>query len=524
MQHGKNSSPNVRVDSPPSMEGLEPTSPAPAALDSNSSDTNSATVSDGDGKDSSTGGVDTDGEDSDSDEELKRLEEQVRLRKENKQAAKFSVRNDIMVARNSKTKAITKRARSNTETDPIPPKRSKPVGLGGLKLDWKKSVRMASKNSNSHSRHMSSEKDDVEFETIGVFDEDESPETMEKQQAAKSNNKEVKKDVVQVKLEPGDVNALTKEEHDTGKPAKPPKTHVKVSDIPFIQSSDQTIWNNKIRTSLIEWSGSISKQFNINSDPNFREMVMDLWNRHLNILSHVPLKLEYNGSTIQRCEHPAILSFAQADIRNYRSNVGKTAVRILKMYLMERAATIEEQRELVEQLLHHNAFVYEKPGKTRNESSGAFRGELIMHTFAFFLSWSYAAPGINNPVAPAGALALATTAVLRALESLRSNTEPASPSDSQTTKKKKPANSPDNFGDQWGPQAARFYNNILKLNFDKWELITKSSESCIHCLPNAGAGPYLKEARRIQELLADKRRGKQPEVKVAVEDEIIVSD
>ncbi|KAJ3833892.1 hypothetical protein F5878DRAFT_645580 [Lentinula raphanica] len=498
VRHRKNFSPNLELNSPPNMEGLELTSPswvAHAALDSNLNDTNSVPVSKGDSAYSSPGEGDTDGEDLD-DEELKRLEEQ---------AAKLSVRNGILDARNSTPKATTKRARSNTETDPVPSKRSKPVELGGLKLDWKKSVRKASKN-NSHSRHTSTEIDDIEFEPVGVFDEDESPETIEKERAAKSYNKAVKKDIVevQVKLEPGDVNTITKEEHDTGKPAKPPKTHVKVSDVPFVQSSDQTVWNNKVRTGLIEWSGSVSKQFNINSDPNFRETVMDLWNRHLNTLPHIPLKLEYNGSTIQRCEHPAILSFAQADIRNYRSNVGKTAVRALRMYLTERADTFEEQRELVEELLHHNAFVYEKPGKTRNESSGAFRGELIMHTYAFFLSWSHAAPGIDNPVVPAGALALATTAVLRALEVSRSNTEPASPADFQTMKKKKPANSPDNFDNQWGPQAAKFYNDILKLNVDKWELITETSAGYIHRLPNAGSGPYLKEARRIQEILADK--------------------
>ncbi|KAJ3969922.1 hypothetical protein EV361DRAFT_997350, partial [Lentinula raphanica] len=316
-----------------------------------------------------------------------------------------------------------------------------------------------------------------------------------------------------------DVNAITKEEHDTGKPAKPPKTHVKVSDVPFVQSSDQTVWNNKVRTGLIEWSGSVSKQFNINSDPNFRETVMDLWNRHLNTLPHIPLKLKYNGSTIQRSEHPAILSFAQADIRNYRSNVGKMAVRALRMYLTERADTFEEQRELVEELLHHNAFVYEKLGKMLLNSEMNLR-ELSevnssctpMHSFS---------PGVML-------LLVSTTQsfqlVLRALEVSRSNTEPASPADFQTMKKKKPANSPDNFGDQWGPQAAKFYNDILKLNVDKWELITETSAGYIHCLPNAGSGPYLKEARRIQEILADKRKGKQPEVQVEADDEIIVSD
>ncbi|KAJ3838669.1 hypothetical protein F5878DRAFT_641802 [Lentinula raphanica] len=527
--HDRNTSPNSdSLDSPPNMEGLELTTPSWSARTAFDADTDTVSVSDGGSKDPGTGEVGTNEEDSD-DEELRRLEEQVRLRKEKKQAAKVSVRNDIMVARNSTPKASTKRNRSNTETDSIPLKRSKPVDLGGLKSGWKKSVHKPPK-SNSHSRHVSAElgMDDIEFETVGVFDEDESPEMIEEQRAAKSYNKVVKKDVVQVKLEAGDVNAIVKEERDTGKPAKfkPPKTHVKVADVPFIKSSDQTVWNNTVRTGLIEWSGSISKQFNINSDPNFRETVMDLWNKHINVLPHVPSQLEHDGSMIHRCEHPAILSFAQADIRNYRSNVGKTAIRVLKVYLMERADTIEERREVVEDLLHHNAFVYEKPGKTRNESSGAFRGELVMHTFAFFLSWSYAAPGINKPTAPAGALALATTAVLRALEASRSSntTEPASPADSQTTKKKKPANSPDNFGDQWGPQAAKFYYDILKLGSNKWELIMKTSEAYIPLLPNAGAGPYLKEARQIQESLAHKRKGKQPEIEVAADDEIIVSD
>ncbi|KAJ3965488.1 hypothetical protein EV361DRAFT_1019369, partial [Lentinula raphanica] len=77
----------------------------------------------------------------------------------------------------------------------------------------------------------------------------------------------------------------------------------------------------------------------------------------------------------------------------------------------------------------------------------------------------------------------------RCLEASRSSntTEPVSPVDSHTTKKKKPANSPDNFGDQWGPQAAKFYYDILKLGSNKWELIMKTSEAYIPLLPNAGA-------------------------------------
>ncbi|KAJ3780183.1 hypothetical protein GGU10DRAFT_381053 [Lentinula aff. detonsa] len=115
---------------------------------------------------------------------------------------------------------------------------------------------------------------------------------------------------------------------------------------------------------------------------------------------------------------------------------------------------------------------------------------------AFYLTWALAAPNPTQSY-PTGTLALATTAVFMFF--LTSTGFQIPNSTTPAAKKKKPANSPDNFSNKWAFNAMRFFNLIQCLKGNKWELIFHASKSYILNIPNAGAGPYLKVAQQEAE-------------------------
>ncbi|KAJ3710342.1 hypothetical protein DFJ43DRAFT_1044617 [Lentinula guzmanii] len=245
--------------------------------------------------------------------------------------------------------------------------------MGGLKDGWKSQVYQEKPHALSYNASRSSLESsdtgtalDIEFEHVGgEFDQDDSAETLE---VSSNSNLSPKHHVVEeVKLEPANANFIAKEERETGKPARPPKhTHVKVSDIPFVSPSDQEVWNQHIWTSLIEWSSSQTNQFHINSDPKFQQIVQELWNSYLMPLPHISLDCTGpKGNKIKWSDHPVLFSFAQAHIRNYRSRVGKSALKIVEAHLELKGGTAMEWKQLVEKLIHHDSFVYKTPGLTK---------------------------------------------------------------------------------------------------------------------------------------------------------------
>ena len=65
-------------------------------------------------------------------------------------------------------------------------------------------------------------------------------------------------------------------------------------------------------------------------------------------------------------------------------------------------------------------------------------------------------------------------------------------------------NTLNSFNEDWAPSCQRFYDLIIKMKDDKWDLIFAASEGYILDLPNAGAGPGLK---RIHAESAAQMRG-----------------
>ncbi|KAJ3991909.1 hypothetical protein F5050DRAFT_1715704 [Lentinula boryana] len=435
------------------------------------------------------------------DDEVKRLEEELKKAK-NKKANKILLRQDIDTMRVNAPSApvrnlTRKRPSSESEAKSLSAKRAKQTDMiGGLKANWKPLVYGNKTPSTSAFHEVRTE---IEFEEIagGEFEQDVAKEVVDAEQAGKSHKKEAhtSKEVVEVKLKPADVNVIANEERETGKPAQPkPCATVKVSDLPFGLASDRNIWNGAMQSSLIEWSGSRAQQFSLGSDPEFRPTLRNLWNEHLAILPHLlPNTTDAKGQTILRCDHPAINSQAQTQIRNYRSKVGQRGLQAVIGYLQANAKGAEAEKQLVVQLRHKDSFIYEKPGSMPASSTGAFRGALIMRTFAFYLTWALDAPTIGEKL-PAGALALATTAVYQALDVCK-NGIPASDQKTMPVSTRLGRNTPDSFNEEWAPSCQRFYNLIIKLKDDKWDLIFATSEGYIPDLPNAGAGPALKRIR-----------------------------
>ncbi|KAJ3858842.1 hypothetical protein EV359DRAFT_68677 [Lentinula novae-zelandiae] len=171
-------------------------------------------------------------------------------------------------------------------------------------------------------------------------------------------------DLVEVKLELVDANVIANEERVTGKPAQLPKSshRMKTADVPFVNAGDQDVWNNHILLALIEWSSARQNQFNVNADPEMR-------------------------------------TEAQNQLWTYRSHVGRNAMRIITDHVVKNGKTINERQDI------------------RDLSSGAWRGNLLMQAFAFYITWAPSAPkaelqtSLKAPNFPVGALALTVAAV-----------------------------------------------------------------------------------------------------------------
>ncbi|KAJ3739870.1 hypothetical protein DFH05DRAFT_1463446 [Lentinula detonsa] len=332
-------------------------------------------------------------ENEDEDEEVKRLEEELKKAK-NKKANKILLRQDIDTMRVNAPSApvrnlTRKRPSSESEAKSLSAKRAKQTDIGGLKANWKPLVYGNKTPSTSAFHEVSPE---IEFEEIagGEFEQDVAKEVVDAERAGKSHKKEAHTSKVIVPRWLRLKNVIANEERETGKPARPkPRATVKISDLPFGLASDRNVWNGAVQSSLIEWSGSRAQQFSLGSDPDFRPTLRNLWNEHLAILPHLlPNTTDAKGQTILRCDHPAINSQAQTQIRNYRSKVGQRGLQAVIRYLQANAKGAEAEEQLVVQLRHKDSFIYEKPGSMPASSTGAFRGELIMRTFAFYLTWA----------------------------------------------------------------------------------------------------------------------------------------
>ncbi|KAJ3716276.1 hypothetical protein DFJ43DRAFT_1043308 [Lentinula guzmanii] len=128
-------------------------------------------------------------------------------------------------------------------------------------------------------------------------------------------------------------------------------------------TSDHLVWNNCLQPELIEWCGTREGQFSLSNDLKFHEIIKMLWDKHLGSLPHVHDTYKI-GSTVYQCrDHPAILSFAQQQVRNYRSKMGQTGLDVVEAK-MRTFTTVEERKDYAERMILRDAFIFETPGAT----------------------------------------------------------------------------------------------------------------------------------------------------------------
>ncbi|KAJ3715965.1 hypothetical protein DFJ43DRAFT_1212565 [Lentinula guzmanii] len=472
-------------------------------------------------------------------------------------AAKTSLRDSIMAERKEqatppitplsfKLKLPAKRPQDGSDPERNNPepssKRSKLNDVGGLRDNWKASLYSSHKHTSSTASLASSTDlglTDVELEEV-EFGVEEDMNALEVQRNAKSHEgkgKMASKDLVSVGLEVVDVDAIATEERETGKPALPPRRRTFTKhDLPIKLTSDHLIWNNCLQPELIEWCGTQEGQFSLSSDLNFHEIIKMLWDKHLGSLPHIHDTYKI-GSTVYQChDHPAILSFAQQQVRNYRSKMGQTGLDVVEAK-MRTFTTVEERKDYAERMILRDAFIFEFPA-----FRGTFRGELVLRIFAFHLTWALSSRTSHGN--PAGALALAVVSVHRALtawlpghDSIKAVKETSraernavkamQQTEKQTFKLRNKAkgiakNTPDSFGEELASAVRFWYHHTTNLKEQKWDQIYLASETFLVDIARAGAGPALKDALKTNK--GPRVEGSQSLASADDDDALVLSD
>ncbi|PBK81653.1 hypothetical protein ARMGADRAFT_1039168 [Armillaria gallica] len=247
------------------------------------------------------------------------------------------------------------------------------------------------------------------------------------------------------------------------------KSNWKNKDLPFENFvRDLPIWQQKFVPSLVDWATSnIKEPFGTTNHQDFKATVQDLWAK---TFSHLSLKLKDNSA---RAEHPAIHAVAAAAVRTHRSDIGKEALKVMEWNWehedMKGCLTDEDQSKWVKEQLNGSRFLYKNPDENvhvpisphtllmlTQENRGAFRGRLIMETFAFHLQVTMNAPHhYGNPIA---GLAVTASAVL---------------------------NNPNSFKDDpWGSVVNKYFVHLVGYNNNKWRDIVLESAKYLNIKKN----------------------------------------
>ncbi|KAL0575554.1 hypothetical protein V5O48_006428 [Marasmius crinis-equi] len=256
----------------------------------------------------------------------------------------------------------------------------------------------------------------------GSFDADEAPAVV----AAARDSKKLKKilrtgkatktlpeNPVLKSLVPADVIDIdTKEAQANPAPLETPKTSsrqsVGVKSLPF-PADDFVFYKQKWETQVVPFflvfAESQRLQFGVGNDSQFAALVVARWKK-------VFPELKNNSND------KIILQVARSDLRQYRTNVAKEAIKIVERKVKEAGNTDAQRAEWVKRQRRNDSFLYEIPGPTHAESSGLLRGPGPSETLAYHLNLTATIERQNTPdfKIPSGAIALCAAAYQRALE------------------------------------------------------------------------------------------------------------
>ncbi|KAJ6529473.1 hypothetical protein DFH09DRAFT_1412199 [Mycena vulgaris] len=233
-----------------------------------------------------------------------------------------------------------------------------------------------------------------------------------------------------------------------GKVKREPKPQFTNAHLPFPNNShskDLQFWQAAFIVEMYSWGARKQDIFAINSHPDFKDLVTELWNLHFGAY---PI-------------NDAVYAQAAAAFCNYRSKMGKTGIKnVHDAVNSDDLPTIEDRAEWVRDKLFDSNFVYEN----EEEMTGAYRGELLLRTFAAHLG------AVKNCDVfyghPVGALATACAATERALHMYKTGT---CSTDGVKGKGKRSAAS--FVAVPWAARVKAYLPGIMKLSDQKWAKI-----------------------------------------------------
>ncbi|KAJ3736834.1 hypothetical protein DFJ43DRAFT_1149948 [Lentinula guzmanii] len=176
-------------------------------------------------------------------------------------------------------------------------------------------------------------------------------------------------------------------------------------------------------------------------------------------------------------------------IWTYRSEFGKRALKAVGRAVSDAAENILGRIEFVAGELAEDAWAYEKPGATRDASTGAMRSPLILETFAHHFEHAKSFKVKSEFGFLAGALALsAAAAVLRAFRAYENGANSIEDTrKEQEVKRKKEGksrlskNTETSFGEEpWADYSAEYYKTIYQANNTKRMVIFNGAEPLIN--------------------------------------------
>ncbi|GBE89319.1 hypothetical protein SCP_1503270 [Sparassis crispa] len=357
---------------------------------------------------------------------------------------------------------------------------AKAVETGGLKPGWRRYLARSDNSSKTSLTHGGESDAPIE----GEFDKDEGTEVLHAVRATRQTDDTqregstatnlVKIKPVGIVLKPAAIAEIDKKERGAGRVNKQAATSWSNKDLPFpaARGRQLLVWQRKFIPTLITWAATLPDPFGSNSHSDFKSTVRLIWTK---IFIDLP-ELDVDGKL--RSEHPAIHAVAQAALRTYRSDIGKTALRIIdtiweSVDMVGNYTTVERRKAWIEARLNNKNFLYLDPESTAHP--GTFRGPLITETFAYHLQLT-----IKSEVdygEPTGALALCTAAVQRALtvwkDGMNSLKEPDG-----SARHGGARNSKESFKDEpWGNEAKIYYNRTKGLKEPKWHAICQDAHA-----------------------------------------------
>ncbi|KAL6299215.1 hypothetical protein BKA93DRAFT_830090 [Sparassis latifolia] len=401
--------------------------------------------------------------------------------KEGNKKKKMALRSQIIEKRkeaatapmHSVTSMATKRKAPASEKFVYESKRAKAVAeIGGLKSGWK---RYLARSENSSKTSLTNGEDsDAPIE--GEFEKDEGAEVLRAARAAHQTNNItqhegsiatnlVKKKQVGIVLKPAAIAEIDKKECGAGRVNKQPTPYWCNKDLPFpAHGKHLLLWQRKFIPVLISWAATLPDPFGSNSHSDFKSTVKSIWTK---IFIGLP-ELDDNGKP--RSEHPAIYAVVQVALRTYRRDIGKTALRILDTIwnsadMEGNYTTIKRRKAWIEAQLKSKNFLYLDLQVTTHP--GAFRGPLIMETFAYHLQLTMKSEVEYSE--PVGALALCSAAK----DEMNSIKEP-----DDSARHGGARNSKESFKDEpWGNEAKIYYNRTKGLKEPKWHVICQDAHA-----------------------------------------------